>query len=183
MLNMLDFLPDRDGFAFSNNDWTFDQTEIETIDKLIQAAITPVIGLLSPFLVPAEGVLDFFGSLVGIPPGTLEAIGLGLTVTGELNNAINSITDLDHQHYGLCGGMAYAAADYYNADLIPPRGFHDHPEVAPGALNVARRDAARLHVAAADRQLHDWQRGAPHAGVDDDPGDGSPPRSAEEIRS
>ena len=104
MQSMLDFLPDRDGFAFSNNDWIFDQTEIDTIDRLIQSAITPVIGLLSPFLVPAEGVLDFLGTLVGIPPGTLETIRLGLVVTGALNNTINSITDLDHQHYGLCGG-------------------------------------------------------------------------------
>jgi hypothetical protein len=34
MENRVSFLPNRDGFAFSN-DWTLDQTEIDTLDKII----------------------------------------------------------------------------------------------------------------------------------------------------
>jgi hypothetical protein len=77
------------------------------------------------------GALDAFGTLLGIPPGTLELAGLGLTVTGQLNDIVNSIADLDHYSYGLCGGMAYASADYFHWGLIPPRGFPGQPDVQP----------------------------------------------------
>ncbi len=65
----LGFYPEIDGFAFNNN-WTFDQYEIDRIHDLFQESVTPVVAALAPILTPAAGVLDIIGSFVGIPPGT-----------------------------------------------------------------------------------------------------------------
>lgn len=115
----LGFYPEADGFAFNNN-WTLDQYEIDRIHDLFQESVTPVVAALAPILTPAAGVLDILGSFVGIPPGTLELVGLGLTITGKLNGLVDNLLP---QGFGLCGGMAYAAADYFRWQLVPPRGF------------------------------------------------------------
>ena len=123
------FHPTIEGFAFHNH-WTFDQSEKDTIHRLFQASVGPAIAALGPLLTPAVGLVDAFGALLGIPPGTLELAGLVASVTGALNGLVDAMLP---EHYGLCGGMAFAALDYYKAGLIIQRGFPDvNIDTAPG---------------------------------------------------
>lgn len=68
--------------------------------------------------------------LVGIPPGTLTGTataavasikaGWPAIVHGWMSAALTNYT------YGLCGGMAYSALDYWRANWVIPRGFVDY---------------------------------------------------------
>ena len=91
------FTPETNGFAFVNS-WTLDETESNQIRDILTAAVNTALVTLSPvLLVP----LVFLG--VGRSLATWVASGLPET-------------------YGLCGGMAFAALDYYESGLPLPRG-------------------------------------------------------------
>ena len=128
--HMTPFQPKIEGFAFMN-DWKFDDTEKATILRFFQAAVGPAVALLLPFLTPAIGVQDVLLAPFGVPPGTAEAAEASLLaagVTGKLNGVLSGLLS---QEFHLCGGMAYAARDYYKANLIIQRGFSDVPD-SPG---------------------------------------------------
>ncbi|KWE76660.1 hypothetical protein WL77_32385 [Burkholderia ubonensis] len=118
------FRPARDGFAFANS-WSFDQFEKDKINELIHAAAVPVMLALVPLLVPAVGIIDAIGALFGIPPGTIETAAAAALLSGKLDPIIDSFLP---ETYGLCGGMAYAALDYFNLNWVVNRGYADPPQ-------------------------------------------------------
>lgn len=91
------FQPQAHGFAFVNS-WTLDETESNQIRRALTSAINGALMTVSPVL---------FAPLV--------VLGVGRS----LGNAIASGLP---QMYGLCGGMAFAALDYYRIGLPLPRG-------------------------------------------------------------
>jgi hypothetical protein len=92
------FVPQVDSFAFINS-WTLDQIEIAKIKGVFTDAINGALAVLNPAFGPALG-----------------ALGLGGKLTDRITNALSV------QVYGLCGGMAFAALDYYKAQWVVPTG-------------------------------------------------------------
>lgn len=130
--HVLPFVPSRDGFAF-RNDWKWDAVDKQKVNKILQAAVPAVLGALGPLLVPAFGVVDALGLLVGIPPGTVEVATLIAAASGGLGKIVDKALTGD---FGLCGGMAFASLDYYEQRLVvnrgdPGAGFeHTSPEAS-----------------------------------------------------
>lgn len=92
------FKPEINAFAFVNS-WTFDEQEPDQVRDIFAKAVNSALVLLGgPFL-----------------GGTLAGLGLGRVLTDWVTRA----TVIP---YGLCGGMAYAALDYYKTGLPVPRG-------------------------------------------------------------
>jgi hypothetical protein len=132
------FRPQVDGFAF-HNDWLLDQTERALILNIVDGAVGAAALALAPLYAPVLGlavvaqdaILDGIGALFGIPPGIIStavtldeiiAIASGKLV-GILNGWVaNKFLTMD---YGLCGGMAFAALDYYKLGWVVPQGKED----------------------------------------------------------
>ena len=91
------FRPQIDGFAFANS-WIFDQNETAQVRAAFAAAVNSALVLLAG---PFGAALAFFN------------------VGGTLTNWVASSGLIQ---YGLCGGMAFGALDYYKAGLVVPRG-------------------------------------------------------------
>jgi hypothetical protein len=91
------FQADSDGFAFVNS-WQFDQNETDQVRAAWMVAANLAIGVLA----------GPFGS-------TLVQFNVG----GVL---VDWIANNNPVEYGLCGGMAFAALDYYRSWRLPPRG-------------------------------------------------------------
>jgi hypothetical protein len=90
------FDPATNGFSFINY-WTFDDTERVKLSALFTGAIDDALAVLSPWFNSA-----------------FIAAGLNRRLTAWCANALP-------ESYGLCGGMAFAALDYYDARLsFPP---------------------------------------------------------------
>lgn len=114
----LPFVPSRDGFAF-RNDWKWDAVDKQKINKILQTTVPAVLAGLGPLLVPAFGVVDALGLLVGIPPGTVEVATLIAAVSGGLGKIVDNVLPTN---FGLCGGMAFASLDYFEQRLVVNRG-------------------------------------------------------------
>ena len=91
------FRPQTHGFAFVNS-WTLDETESDQIRRILASAINAALMTVSPVL---------FAPLV--------VLGLGRRLGDAIAGGLP-------QTYGLCGGMAFAALDYYRTGLPLPRG-------------------------------------------------------------
>ncbi|MGH2627777.1 MAG: hypothetical protein ACRDHY_14135 [Anaerolineales bacterium] len=91
------FRPETHGFAFANS-WILDETESRQMRDILSSAVNAALMAVSPVL---------FAPLVVLGLGR----GLGRAIAGGLP-----------QVYGLCGGMAFAALDYYTRGLPLPRG-------------------------------------------------------------
>jgi hypothetical protein len=104
----LAFRPDADGFAFVNS-FTFDTSERAALSGLTSVAAGVAVAAVVPGLGP---VLSPIAS----------AAAAGFVALGPL------------PAYGLCGGMCYAAADYWNARTPPPRGAHSADEPVRGSV-------------------------------------------------
>lgn len=90
------FNPQTDGFAFANS-WTLDKATSDTIHSQMSGAMDEVFTLLAPVsaLRPLRSVVR-------------------QTVDEWVSNASTQV-------YGLCGGMAFAALDYYMARRELPK--------------------------------------------------------------
>ncbi|MGH2736284.1 MAG: hypothetical protein ACRDKZ_11940 [Actinomycetota bacterium] len=101
---MTGFRPDRDGFAFRNS-WRFDDHERRVLRDLVHKASRSALRVAAP---------------VG---GTaLDIAGVDEAVAKWASGAIPD-------SYGLCGGMAFAALDFFKSDAQIPRG--DGPDDIP----------------------------------------------------
>jgi hypothetical protein len=89
------FDPKTHGFAFLNY-WELDQADSEAILQTLNQTVAGVLPALEPL----------FGSVVILA-------GLALRLRSSAENA-------NPQTYGLCGGMAFAALDYYTAGIPIP---------------------------------------------------------------
>lgn len=92
-----DFLPQRDGFAFRNY-WALDQAESDEVISLLNASVDDALSVLNPLF-----------------PPPLIMLRLGRKLVTWAETAVP-------QTYGLCGGTAFAALDYYNAKIPIPLG-------------------------------------------------------------
>lgn len=97
------FRPDVEGFAFINS-WQLTPTQEKALLDAIETAATTALSMLGP---------------IGYAARALGA-------TGRLRTLVAAATP---DVYGLCGGMAFAALDYYRVNRALPRGFGewDHP--------------------------------------------------------
>jgi hypothetical protein len=93
-----------DAFAFVNS-WDMQSGDWDQLRGLIQGAATGIT--LHPMVVPLTLLPPF-------PP--LSNLLIGQIVTTQIVNNVNP------GRIGLCGGMTFAAADYYALSSLPPRG-------------------------------------------------------------
>jgi hypothetical protein len=100
----LPFNVEEEAFAF-NNTWHWEEEERSTLTVIVEVSIRPLIE-----------------ALTSIVPWPFNVIVARIAT----DNLINSITA---DAYGLCGGMVFAALDYYRAKLVIPKGnqLNDHP--------------------------------------------------------
>jgi hypothetical protein len=146
-MRKLDFRPQTDGFAFKNN-WRWDDAEKQTLHDIVAAgaeaaaiALGPVIlAVGGPAIVLGAGAVAPLAGLLG--PFAPVAIGylavkLGETIVDDITGAIVGGPETT---YGLCGGMAFAALDYYKLHWVVPRGetANDQP------LRTESKEAAAL---------------------------------------
>lgn len=105
------FRPETNGFAFINS-WTFDQNEPDEVRQVFTGAINAALLLLG-------GI--FWG-------GTLVMFSVG-------RKLMDWVTSSGVISYGLCGGMAFAALDYYKTGVTLPKGTgpNDQPTRATPA--------------------------------------------------
>jgi hypothetical protein len=110
---LLPWRTDSDGFCFVNQ-WTFDSAERVALSGIA----TPIAAQAGPLL--AALVPPLFAD-----PGTMATITT--VAIAAVNTILNTAT---LPTYGMCGGMAYASADYWRAKMPIPRGgfFQDNPD-------------------------------------------------------
>ncbi|NJM06051.1 hypothetical protein HC891_07400 [Candidatus Gracilibacteria bacterium] len=104
------FRPDQNGFAFINR-WHFQAEESAEIrQSMLRPATEQGLRLAKPQQNSMFGLNSLFQS------------GIDAQVKSWLNTQVPD-------GYGLCGGMAFAAADHFIAGKPLPRGLHenDHP--------------------------------------------------------
>lgn len=89
------FDPQVDGFSFVNY-WTLDQTTRNELRSKMNATVSAALGFLPnlPLLVPVRAVVQ--------------------------QTATNWVNKASTRGFGLCGGMAFAALDYYKANRDLP---------------------------------------------------------------
>jgi hypothetical protein len=97
------FNPNHDGFAFVNS-WTFNPSEKAEMKTALNQSID--------------------GAFKSLPrsKASLASSSIGSTLRNWILQAMPDT-------YGMCGGMAYAALDYFRCGLPVPRGksYMDHP--------------------------------------------------------
>lgn len=89
------FQPATQGFAFLNY-WELDESDTDAVFNVLNDTAGPALSALMPL----------FGNV-------LVLAGLALRLKSDAGNA-------NPQIYGLCGGMAFAALDYYTAGIPIP---------------------------------------------------------------
>lgn len=94
---MTGFRPNRNGFAFRNS-WRFDDHEREVLRELAHKASRNALRVMAP-----------------IGGGALDAAGVDEAVAKWASGAVPA-------SYGLCGGMAFGALDYFKSGADIPRG-------------------------------------------------------------
>ena len=101
------FRPEGNGFAFANS-FQFTSAERDGLTSKLAAAIDAALGAMGPFGLAARltGVRDGLGRI-----------------------ALSAVP----QRYGLCGGMAFAALDYYYSGVAMPRGNGPADQPPPGS--------------------------------------------------
>lgn len=113
-MSRTNFRPETDGFLFVNN-WNLDQGELGSVRAAFDAAAVAAVAL----------ILVWF-SVIG---GIIIGLGLGVVVAVWIANG-------SPLQYGLCGGMTFAALDYFRMGWVAPQGsgFGDQPtSPGPGA--------------------------------------------------
>jgi hypothetical protein len=119
------FRPETDGFAFANS-FQFDKEEEDKLREIINVAVPTAALTLGPIIAAVAGpavlgvlgpILPFLGPLLD-PIILIAAAFSARRIIDEIVSAIVSDT------YGLCGGMAFAALDYYKLQWVVPRGNH-----------------------------------------------------------
>ena len=133
---MTSFRPEEHGFAFVNS-FTFDQGEHAEIRQTLAAPVaqqSAAVGESGNFF---SGIGDFLSN----------------SVFKQLEHWIDEALP---DYYGLCGGMAFTAADYYRAGKPLPRG-KDYYDIPQG--NDPYQRALRDHLWT--RQLQSLRENAP----------------------
>jgi hypothetical protein len=121
------FRPGVDDFAFSNH-WTLTDFERSEVERILVVGIQPAIDAIGEELrrvLSPEGQDRLEAAVVGILEEA-EAI-LGVDLVEELESQVRGWLDAlvvqnSPATFGLCGGMAFAALDYFRFNHWIPRG-------------------------------------------------------------
>jgi hypothetical protein len=125
-----DFHPDVDGFAFINR-FHYDDAEKQNIIDTVKAQKEALLAIFAA-VTAADIVLSFFG----IPPGLVDS-GAVAVLSGAFDQCIKNMIPSSHE--GWCGGVAFTAADYFNASWLPDRGVKQAGDDDDGVPDVAGR--------------------------------------------
>jgi hypothetical protein len=109
------FNPQTDGFGFVNN-WDFEGFEFQLLRDAVAAGLAAATVTLSPIIMALSGpaLLAVAGLAGPFAPLVLPAL-----VAAAAKAALDGIVDaVVKKGYGLCGGMAYAALDYYKLNWV-----------------------------------------------------------------
>jgi hypothetical protein len=131
-LTKLKFDPTIEGFAFINK-WNFDDYDRGVITSVVDGAAVAAAAILAPVYIPVLGivvgtvsvvdVLAFIFSGGTIPPGTVTLVtAIELATSGLIDKFHNWLNSALPDQYALCGGMAFAALDYYKKRWVVPQG-------------------------------------------------------------
>jgi hypothetical protein len=121
------FRPETDGFAFANT-WSFDSEEKQVLEQLVWDAVTVLEAALSPIIMALLGPVIIAEAAAC---GPFAPLCIAETVKGINDEVVGQITGaIEAEGYGLCGGMAFAAKDYWLKQWVVPRGTgkHDQPD-------------------------------------------------------
>lgn len=116
------FLPEVHGFAFQNSFALSDDERTKLIQRL-NLAIDTTLVMLGP---------------AGL---AMRLVGVRDRLQGFVANAVPS-------GYGLCGGMAFAALDYFHSGIATPRGTDENDQPPPGSP---------LRTYLGDRLIQSWE--------------------------
>jgi hypothetical protein len=118
------FRPETDGFLFSNS-WSFgyhEKTSAQLIAQIVTDAAKKSQAAVLPTIVacPGEKIAPIMGPRLVYAAAEKESTRLLRKMTRSCNLAT----------YGLCGGMAFAALDYWGKNWVVPRGIgpNDQPQ-------------------------------------------------------
>jgi len=121
------FNPQVHGFAFANS-WEFEGEE-RTHLRRVSARYLPLGIVFGAMLCGPVGVIL-------IPLGVVGVVTFGLVGALLIPLGIVMARRLLERHlapgYGLCGGMCFAALDFFHANHPPPRGENANDQPAPG---------------------------------------------------
>ena len=128
------FRPGIDGFAFSNEKWMLNDSERSDIHSLVVQELPKVVGVATPILLAASPLVI---AILG-PALIVAGPFLPLLLPIAIRKTIDSISDeIAANATTWCGGIAFAAMDYYLLNWALPRGSgpDDRPVSAgePGA--------------------------------------------------
>lgn len=101
------FLPSAHGFGFVNS-WTFTDAECQAIVRTLTTFVRAAMTSLGPAAIP-------------------------LALLGASRRLEQMVSTSVPDRYGLCGGMAFAALDYYRAGLPIPTAVDPMDQPPPGS--------------------------------------------------
>lgn len=125
-MHVAKFRPEADGFAFVNN-WTWDATETAVVKSIVTEAVGVIEIVLSPLIWALEGPVLI--AELGVP--FIGPYLVQKTIEAETNAIVDKIVGaITAENYGLCGGMAFTALDYWHKNWVLPRGISkdDQPQ-------------------------------------------------------
>jgi hypothetical protein len=120
------FRPSIDGFAFGNA-WHLNAAERADIQNVVAGALPTVVAALTPLLLTVSPVvLTALGPAL-IIAGPFLPLVLPLAIKAAVKAIGNEVAD---EAKTWCGGMAFAAADYFQLNWALPRGLaaDDEPD-------------------------------------------------------
>jgi hypothetical protein len=109
------FNPETDGFGFAN-DWDFEGFELQLLRDAVAGGLAAATVTLSPTIIALSGPALL--AVAGLA-GPFATLALPVLATAAAKAALDGIVNaVVNKGYGLCGGMAYAALDYYRLNWV-----------------------------------------------------------------
>lgn len=144
-----------DGFLFSNS-WTYDQAEIDQLISLFSGALDVAEGALSPLISVVAGPVI---ATEIVACGPFAPLCIAETISHINNEIISSIqSSLSVGTYGRCGGMAFAAADYFYKNWVVPQGTgaNDQPDTSTPESSALRSYIWQRLIDSIENNVETW---------------------------
>ena len=144
-----------DGFLFANS-WTYDEAEINQLLSLFSDALAVAEGALSPLISIVAGPV--IATEIAVC-GPFAPICIAETISNINDAIISSIKNsLSVGTYGRCGGMAFAAADYFYKNWVVPQGTgaNDQPDTSTPEFSALRSYIWQRLIDSIENNVDTW---------------------------